>query len=73
MPESQRHDPRRDVPRFALRVTDAALALGVSPRTIATLRESGQLRSFTVGRRVLISTAEIHRFIRERMAEAGDQ
>lgn len=43
-------------------VTDAALALGVSRRTIYSLIEGGKLRKLKAGRRTLIPTSSLRAF-----------
>lgn len=53
-------------PPLAVSVPVAAYKLGVSPRHIYDLIETGDLRSFKSGRRRLISFSEISRYIAER-------
>ncbi|MBX3401879.1 MAG: helix-turn-helix domain-containing protein [Phycisphaeraceae bacterium] len=54
---------QRALPRLALRVADAALALGVSTRTVKRLLASRELRARRLGRSVLIEWRELERFL----------
>ena len=54
--------------RLAVSVKEAAHKLSVSHRHLYTLLENGDLKSFKSGRRRLISTGEIEKYITERMA-----
>ena len=49
--------------RMTLRKSEAAAALGVSPRTLHALLQSGQIGSFKLDRIVLIPVAELQAFI----------
>lgn len=55
--------------RLAVSIPMAAYKLSVSPRHVYTLIETGELKSFTSGRRRLISLGEIEKYIAERMEE----
>ena len=57
--------------RGALRPNEAARWLSCSRDTVDRLWQSGELRSFTVGRARYISMRELERFIAEREAEAN--
>ena len=50
--------------QFALSRKDAALALGVSLRTIDYLLARGELRGRRIGRRIVIPKAMIETFLR---------
>ena len=52
---------------IALRVKDAATYLGCSTWAIRELVWDGKLRSFVVGRRLLIPRAELQRYLNERI------
>lgn len=49
--------------RLTYRKQEAAKALGVSERTLHSLLKSRQIKSFKLGRAVLIPVAEIEAFI----------
>ena len=51
-------------------VSESAVLLGISPWTVRHLLRTGKLARIKVGRRVLIETKELERFI-ERCREAG--
>ena len=51
------------LPRVALTVPQAALALGVSERTMWKILRTGKLRYARVGRRVLISVQALREFV----------
>jgi len=55
--------------RISLSIDDAAEAIGTSRQTIYDLINAGELDSFKQGRRRLISTAAIQRFIEKKEAE----
>ena len=57
--------------RGALRPKEAAAWLGVSRDTLDRICQSGDLKSFTVGRARFISTHELARFVAEREAAAS--
>lgn len=55
--------------RMALRLREAAQAIGISQRTMWTLVNSGQIRSFRASRNIhLIETSELKRWMAERTA-----
>jgi excisionase family DNA binding protein len=56
---------------LALSVEEAALVLGLGRTVTFRLIRSGQLRSFTVGRRRLVPMAACEQYIAERMAQAS--
>lgn len=58
--------------RLALTYAEAARAVGCSPRTIWAACASGDLRAARVGRRRLISVAELRRWLDERAGIAID-
>lgn len=45
--------------RVSYSLVEAARVLGVSPKTVQRLISAGSLRSFTVGRRRLVSAADL--------------
>lgn len=51
------------VPRTAFSVDEAAASLGLSRVTIYELMKTGALRAVKVGRRTLVTAAEIDRFL----------
>jgi excisionase family DNA binding protein len=57
--------------RTAVRTAEAAIRLGVGKTVLRALLRDGELRSFRVGRAVLIPVAEIERFVADRVAAAG--
>jgi len=54
------------VPKIAFSVKEIAECVGVSERTIWKLIKSGELPSFRVGARVLISKVALDQFIAQR-------
>ncbi|HEX4130075.1 MAG TPA: helix-turn-helix domain-containing protein [Pirellulales bacterium] len=54
-----------------LSVADTAETLGISERTLWTLRQQGKIHAVHIGRRVLFAVAEIQRFITEQQREAS--
>ena len=61
-------DPRPEV----YSVPDLMLVLSVSRQTAYNLIQSGKLRSFTIGRRRMVSRDALLSFIREREAAAAE-
>jgi excisionase family DNA binding protein len=57
--------------RVAVRTAEAASRLGLGKTIVRQLVRDGELRSFTVGRAVLIPLTELDRFVAERLAESG--
>lgn len=55
-------------PKLALSLNALALALSVSVVTVKRLVASGALRSFTIGRRRLVTTQALEQFLAEREA-----
>ena len=53
----------RDETILAVGITEAARRLGLSARTVATLVLNGELPSRKVGRRRIISTLELEKFV----------
>lgn len=53
---------------IAVRASEAASLLGVGKTVVRALVKNGELRSFRVGRAVLIPVAEIERFVAERVS-----
>ncbi len=60
--------PERE-PSFSYSVDEAANALRVSPRMVRMLITRRELRSFRIGRRVLVSVEALAVFVRDRQAE----
>jgi excisionase family DNA binding protein len=58
-------------PRLVLNIDEVAVALRVSPRTIRELVAHGHLKSFRIGRRVLVSVEACAAFVHQREAEAS--
>jgi excisionase family DNA binding protein len=58
--------PRGLDTRAALSMSDAADALGISRAYAYRLRDSGELKTFTLGRRRLVSVDEVRALIRKR-------
>jgi excisionase family DNA binding protein len=63
LPRPAETPPQPQIARLALSTSEAAQAIGLSPRTVAELIATGALRSFTVGRRRLISVSAIEAWI----------
>lgn len=61
--EAVRSELAEHVPPRLLRKGAAALALGVSERTIDTLIRSGELRSVKIGKRRLVPVVAIDEFV----------
>jgi len=57
--------------RLNLSVDEAAVALGVSPRTVRTLIAKGELKSLHIHRRRLLSTETLVAFVKAREAETS--
>lgn len=57
--------------RVAVRIAEAAARLGIGKTVLRTLVRDGELRSFRVGRAVLIPVAELDRFVAERVSREG--
>jgi excisionase family DNA binding protein len=53
------------LPQLAYSIPDTGRAIGVSSRTVIRLLKSGRLRSAKIGRRRVISTKELERFLHE--------
>ncbi len=51
---------------IALTINESAEALRVSPRTLQKLISDGEIRPARIGRRVLLTPAELERFVHER-------
>ena len=47
----------------ALTLTQAAQRLSISPRTLARMAKAGEVRTVTLGRRVLVPTSELARLL----------
>lgn len=60
-----------EIDRLAYSVPDAARMLGISPRAIYNRLANGELRSFRVGPRRLISLDALKDYIRTRESEAS--
>jgi excisionase family DNA binding protein len=60
------HGPNRDVP-------EAAWYLGISRAQLYKLIAAGELTPVHIGRRTLVATGELDRYIQARMAEAQHQ
>lgn len=61
-----------DPETLALSVNQVAWLLGVSPNTVWTMVGRGQLPSFVVGRRRLVSRVEVEAFISSGGKAVGD-
>ncbi|MCC7103665.1 MAG: helix-turn-helix domain-containing protein [Chloroflexi bacterium] len=59
--------------KLLLRPEEAAALLSLGRSTIYELIASGALESVTVGRSRRVPLAALERFVRERMAEAGER
>ena len=53
------------IPRLAMRLPEAALALGVSPRLLWTWTKAGLVPHFRLGRSVLYSTEALRKFLED--------
>ena len=54
-----------EVPKLALNLEESARAIGVARNTMRELIDSGRVRAVRAGRRVLIATSELERFLTE--------
>ncbi len=64
-----------EIPRLALSIPEAAKALSLGERTVEGLARTGQLRPVRVGRRVILSVADLRSWLAseaEKAGEAGD-
>ena len=68
MPDICEKRPLEPIPRLALTVEEAALALSLSPRTVQQLVADGKLPAVKVGRRVLLPVAGLERWLTENSA-----
>jgi excisionase family DNA binding protein len=57
--------------RRTVTVEEAAAMLGIGRSTAFDLVTSGQLQSFTIGRRRLVVVSGIDEFVRRRLAESA--
>ncbi len=57
--------------RVGLSMNEAAHRLGVGRSTIKALIARHEIRTFTIGRRRIIATSELDRFVAARLAEAA--
>ncbi len=60
------------VPRVALRISEAAESLGISPRTMAELIAAREVPTVRIGRVVLIPVDELRLWLSERAQQAND-
>jgi excisionase family DNA binding protein len=58
------------IPRLNLSVDEAALALGVCPKTVRALIARRELRAVRIGRRVLVSVSTLQAFVTSRESES---
>lgn len=56
---------------MAVDARTAAKVLGVSERTVWTLKDRGELPTVRIGRRVLYRVADLHEFLASRVAKEG--
>lgn len=56
---------------YARTVADAASSIGIGKSTLWRLIASGEIKTFHVGRRTLITETEIQRFVREKSGAAN--
>ena len=56
---------------MAVDARTAAKALGVSERTVWTLKDRGELPTVRIGRRVLYRVTDLHEFLANRVAKEG--
>lgn len=54
---------RQSIPPLTMSLVDAARAISVSPRTLTRLAAEGLVRIVQIGRRRLIETEELRRFV----------
>ena len=59
-----RMESKTEVPKILISKREAAIALGVSVRTVDNLIQCKELQARRVGRRTLIAVAELERFAR---------
>ncbi|MFN3152117.1 helix-turn-helix domain-containing protein [Bremerella sp.] len=52
--------------RFLISAAEAAELLSISPRTLWTLTQSGEISTVRIGRRVMYSPSVLRRWVRER-------
>ena len=64
--------PTSDSERLAHSVPDAARMLGISPRAVYNRIATGEIRTFRVGPRRLISTDALREYIRNRETAASN-
>lgn len=64
-------DRALDSERIAYGVEESAHLLGVSRGTLFSLIRSGEVRSFTIGSRRLVSRQELERFVVSKSVGAG--
>lgn len=57
--------------RLALGTREAAAAIGVSPRTLHSLKQAGEIRHFRVGDRVLYRVADLQRWVDEQVEKSA--
>lgn len=60
-----------DMPPLVLSIDEARLRLGVSRSTVYRLLEAGEIHAIRIRDRRVIPTAELDRFVTERLAEQG--
>lgn len=60
------------IPRITLRICDAAIAIGVSERTLNDLIARNAIPSFLVGKIRLFEVAALQRWAAERTAESSN-
>jgi excisionase family DNA binding protein len=58
--------------RMAFSVAEVAGFMGISSRTVWNLIKSGELPSFRVGARVLMSKSALEQFIAQRTVKGGE-
>lgn len=61
------------VPRLALSLEEAAQAVGLCAKTVATLIRDGRLRSVRVGTRHLVPVSELQRWLTDEAGQAGSE
>ena len=60
-------------PRLALSTEEAAEALGLSPRTVADLRDAGRIPTVKIGRRRLHPVADLRAWLTAEAARVAEE
>ena len=62
----------RQIPRTALKISEAAVSMGISRAGVYNLIKAGLLRPTPIGGRRVITLAELERFLREQGETDGE-